>query len=81
MTNEEAVKALKLMAAQVEWEYPLEWQEAIDRAVEALDRAQGQWIDLRDGHRCRCSVCGDVQTGARGWCHYCPTCGAEMEME
>ena len=36
MTRQEAIDTLHLMAAEVEWEYTLEYQAAIDVAVEAL---------------------------------------------
>lgn len=37
MTNEEAIQELKLMAAEVEWEYSMDYQVAIEKAIEALD--------------------------------------------
>lgn len=42
MTNAEAIKTLKLMQAQVEWDYPMEYAAAIDEAISAL-QAQ-EWI-------------------------------------
>ena len=37
MTNAEAIQTLKLMQAQVEWEYPMEYSAAIDEVVKALE--------------------------------------------
>jgi hypothetical protein len=42
MTNAEAIQTLKLMQAQVEWEYPMEYSAAIDEAVKALEAKK--WI-------------------------------------
>jgi hypothetical protein len=44
MTNGEAIKTLKLMQAQVEWDYPMEYATAIDEAISAL-QAQ-EWIPI-----------------------------------
>ena len=85
MTNKEAIEALKLMAAQVEWEYPLEWQEAIDKAVEALKRAQGRWINKRKEAGAvgmtyivkQCSCCGFTHSLVIP-VGFCPNCGADM---
>ena len=88
MTNKEAIEALKLMAAQVEWEYPLEWQEAIDKAVEALKRARGRWINkgketgaLGIAYMVKeCSCCGFRHSLVIPM-DYCPNCGADMRGE
>lgn len=36
MTNEEAIKTLEVMRAEVEWESPVDYAAAIDDAIEAL---------------------------------------------
>ncbi len=36
MTREEAIMTLRLMMAEVEWEYPLDYSVAIEKAIEAL---------------------------------------------
>ena len=36
MTKKEAIDALKLMQAQVEWDYPMDYSVAIDMAIAAL---------------------------------------------
>lgn len=45
MTIQEAIKILREMAAQYEWERPLDWQVAIDMAIEAL--AENMWIPVK----------------------------------
>lgn len=37
MTNKEAVETLKLMMAEIEWEYSMEYCAAIEKAIEALE--------------------------------------------
>ena len=71
----------------MEWEYPLEWQIAIDKAVEALSRErQGiweklKWSDLSQCYIYKCSVCGRVadEYDAKS-SHWCPDCGSAMVM-
>lgn len=36
MTKKEAISLLKLAKAEIEWEYPLDYQLALDMAIEAL---------------------------------------------
>lgn len=38
MTNKEAVKILKIALAEVEWEYPLDYAVAIQKAIEVLKK-------------------------------------------
>ena len=37
MANEEAVEILKVAIAEVEWDYPLDYAIAIEKAIEALE--------------------------------------------
>lgn len=36
MTNTEAKESLEVIARHTEWEYPIEWQVAIEMAIKAL---------------------------------------------
>lgn len=47
MTNEEAIKAIKMAISQVEWEYPLDYAAAFDMAIEALEK-QSKWIPVSE---------------------------------
>jgi len=38
MTDKEAIEIIKVAIAEVEWEYPMEYAAAFDRAIEALER-------------------------------------------
>lgn len=37
MKNEEAIETLKMAKAEVEWSYPMDYQVAFDKAIEALE--------------------------------------------
>jgi hypothetical protein len=38
MTSEEAIEIIKVARAEVEWECPIEYAAAFDKAIEALER-------------------------------------------
>ena len=38
MTIQEAIKTLKLMQRQIEWDYPMEYAVAFDMAIDALSK-------------------------------------------
>lgn len=40
MTKQEAVEAIKMAIAQVEWEYPMDYAVAFDMAIEALSQPE-----------------------------------------
>lgn len=37
MTNEEAIKIIEIARAEIEWEYPMDYAAAFDKAIEALN--------------------------------------------
>lgn len=37
MTNKEAIELIKIASAQIEWEYPLDFQVAFKKAISALE--------------------------------------------
>ena len=38
MTYEEAIETIKIAIAEVEWNYPMEYSVAFEKAIEALER-------------------------------------------
>lgn len=38
MTNEEAIETLKVAKSEIEWEYPMDYQIALDKAIKALEQ-------------------------------------------
>ena len=54
-------------------------QEALDTAIEALERKNGKWIEDREMYKVyRCSVCDDCYQDVGYGYNYCPNCGADM---
>ena len=48
MTNKEAIETIKCAIAEVEWEYPMDYAAAFDKAVEALEKEEAGWISVKD---------------------------------
>lgn len=42
MTNQEAIKIIEVARAEVEWEYPMNYAAAFDKAIEALSKIDRQ---------------------------------------
>lgn len=40
MSDKDAAEIIKIARAEVEWEYPMEYAAAFDRAIEALEKCQ-----------------------------------------
>lgn len=78
MKPEEAIKNLKLMQAQIEWDYPMEYAAAIDTAIEALEK-QIPMKPLQPEMGCDGKVihpCGNCGEDLESKIHdYCPWCG------
>lgn len=48
MTREEAIEIIKIARAEVEWEYPMDYAAAFDKAIEALEQ-EPKWIPVSEG--------------------------------
>ena len=49
MTNEDAIKTINIAAAEVEWDYPMDYQVAFEMAIDALERQMQNCEDCRHG--------------------------------
>jgi tartrate dehydratase alpha subunit/fumarate hydratase class I-like protein len=38
MTNQEAIEIIKIAIAEIEWNYPMDYVEAFEKAIKALER-------------------------------------------
>ncbi len=46
MTNQEAADLIRIAQAEIEWDYPMEYAIAFDKAIEALEAAG--WVSVKD---------------------------------
>lgn len=44
MTNKEAVKILHVAIAEVQWEYPMDYTQAFEKAIDALENADKSYL-------------------------------------
>lgn len=79
MTAEKAIKILKVAKAEIEWSAPLEYQEALDEAIEALEKQipmkMMEELDI-SGRPIR--VCGNCED-APGNGEFCKWCGQRIQ--
>ena len=80
MTRNEAVKNLKLYKEVVGM--PKEFEDALDMAIEALEREHGKWVEDKEQNHVEltfhCSKCGCKAWGIEETTNFCPNCGADM---
>lgn len=71
-TNMEAIEIIKAIKSAIEWDYPLDWQEALDMAISALEQQEDHkwtrtadampdpweyvWVTDRRGHLATCQL-------------------------
>lgn len=54
MTNEDAIKTINIAAAEVEWDYPMDYQLAFEEAIKAinkLDKIESTLFETGDRHQ------------------------------
>lgn len=83
MTYEEAKDLLRVAAAEVEWNCPLDYTEAFKKAEAALDKQiPKKPLDIRaypnEAKFADCPVCGQV---VDEWSPYCDQCGQAIDWE
>lgn len=73
MTPQEAIKILEVAKAECEWNAPLDYQEAFDAAIKALQRQiPKQAVKPASPYfRYACPACGNYPLSG----HYCSECG------
>ena len=66
MTDKEAIEVLQVAKAEVEWEYPLDYQIAFDKAIKALEqedilsKVRNEIIELRSKQNVGVLECLDI---------------------
>jgi hypothetical protein len=70
MTPQEAIDTIKTVIAQIEWDYPMDYAAAFDKAVEALTKEMPV----------RPKIAGDQRPG-RTWWYACGVCMRPVNFE
>ena len=73
MTTEEAIKNIEVAKAECEWNAPLEYQEAFEAAIDALEKQIPKETVKSESpyFRYACPSCGNYPLSG----HYCGECG------
>ena len=83
MTAEKSIKIIEVAKAECEWNAPLDYQEAFNMAIEALERQIPKKVRITTSTK-RCAVCGRQLSGI-GNMHptrlYCQKCGQAIDWE
>ena len=91
MTNEDAIKTIKIAMAEVEWDYPMDYTVAFEMAVDALETQVPKMpmfshnlSDTLSVFRCECGnaikVSHDVGImNNNNAPNYCSKCGCRLE--
>ena len=69
MEIKDAIKILQVAKAEVEWSAPLDYQEAFDVAISALEKQIPKPYIWKDGNPI-CLVCGE-EVWDMEWCNSC----------
>lgn len=84
MTNEEAKEHLKDILADVPNDKCIDWIEALNQAIKALEQARpkGKWKRISPAGIYECTNCNQVIMTSDIDCYkYCHGCGVRMEGE
>ena len=88
MTPEEAIKIIQIAVADVEWNYLMNYAQAFETAIEALEKQipkKPKYEDVDNIYgaiKRTCTACGDVcmvSKGAKPYEHYCRQCGQALD--
>ena len=60
MTYEEAIETIKIAIAEVEWNYPMEYSVAFEKAIEAMTKQIPMKPKEYEDKFYACPVCGNV---------------------
>lgn len=90
MTNDEAIKILKVAVSEVEWNYPLDYAIAIETAIEVLEKQIPQKV-ISDSRKLRaprvtrfawfrCPNCEyDISDERKDEFDFCHNCGQALD--
>ena len=85
MTPQGAIEIIKIAIAEVEWNYPMEYAEAFENAIEALKKQIPKKVELTEDC-CICPCCRFDMMGVYDFTDkdtkdpaYCPECGQALD--
>ena len=81
MTNEEAMKTIKIAIAEVEWNYPMDYVIAFETAISALEKQIPEKPKVLKVHEISNYKYGECQCGEHIMDDekYCSNCGQALD--
>lgn len=87
MTTEEAIETIKIAIADVEWNYPLDYSIAFEKAIEALEKQIPKRAISTYKENYKCPTCESYIDITDDDLHvyeiippeYCPNCGQALD--
>ena len=89
MTNEDAIKTINIAAAEVEWDYPMDYTVAFEMAIDALEKhipkkpAKTKIATLNKSPEAisweTIHCCPRCESNLAPQYKYCPQCGLEID--
>ena len=76
MTPQEAIKIIEIAIAEVEWEYPMEYTEAFEIAIRALEKQILKKVIFMSD---KSKVCGSCKQRVLRHQPYCEDCGQALD--
>lgn len=76
MTPQEAIKIIEIAIAEVEWEYPMEYTEAFEIAIRALEKQILKKVIFMSD---KSKVCGSCKQRVLRHQPYCEYCGQALD--
>lgn len=81
MTNEEAIKTIKIALSEVEWNYPMDYAIAFETAISALEKQIPKKVNISLkgttgwNTKCHCPNCHSMVSHGK----YCSNCGQALD--
>ena len=80
MTNEDAIKTINIAAAEVEWDYPMDYTVAFEMAIDALEKVESyerfiEYFVFKGGYGDYSAMCEYMTWHNDTWCS--EHCGAD----
>ena len=76
MTTQETIETIKIAIAEVEWCYPMEYSEAFENAISALEKQIPKKVEEYLTSSFCCPACTSVLSR---YSQYCSNCGQALD--
>lgn len=80
MTNQQAIATIKVAISEVEWDYPMEYAVAFEKAIEALEKQIPKKVIREDVEVAELDYCPNCKVSFfKSGTAYCGACGQALD--